>query len=774
MALSFLSDVLHFERKPDPRIPSLQFAIGKNETRGEKDPHSFSRPSGSKVLGDALGKYQVTEGELATYAERFLGRPTTRTEFLSNPDMQERYMRSKLQFLTSKGLDDEQVLAAHRGGFADFDVLPEKVEQFKGYVQKGIEFAKSFNEKRGAIDEVEEVPQEATTAGIIKETISEFNRRMDSFWEGTGLRPKTVGELKKSGLITTNLEVDLKQPDETPLPEGISFIDQFGVAAPIKRVGTEVVRAAKEAGAPIVETALSKLVAAVKNAGKSRQELERAFTEERARRAGEVSGVFEQQAGQKGFFGALSKLKGELVEKKPDFEELKLQQTDVDALFNQVQGFERLDVYERISAASGLQNLLEGRIPQQSQLSLLEDVFGKELVEAVLEKRPLLSKIGDTILDLINIPRALITSADMSAPLRQGIIFTLSKPITSSGAFKEMFKQAFSQKNFDAWMENLPKHPLFKEMRDSKLYIANFKKTPGLAAKEERFMTNLAQKIPVWGAVVRAAERAYVGFLNKMRVDVYTQLSTQMRQDGIATPDNLSSLANYINNATGRGSLGKAEPVAQFLNNVFFSPRLIASRFNMLNPIWYAQQTPFVRKEAIKNMAKFIGSGMSILGLAAGAGADVELDPRSTDFGKIRIGDTRFDIWGGFQQWVRVFTQLLSGQRKSTKTGDIIELSGKEYPFTSRYDVAERFLLGKLSPMPSLATELMRGQKIFGGDIVLTEEIAENSIPLYLQDMMEAIDEFGPEGIFITGIPAFFGVGVQTYTEKKGASKMTF
>jgi hypothetical protein len=307
-------------------------------------------------------------------------------------------------------------------------------------------------------------------------------------------------------------------------------------------------------------------------------------------------------------------------------------------------------------------------------------------------------------------------------------------------------------------------------MKDSGLYISNPNKiSEGLSGREESFMSNLAERIPLWGKLVQASTRAYVGYLNKLRVDVFTQLAVRFEKEGLATPANLKSLASYVNNATGRGDLGMFNQSSAALNNIFFSPRLIASRFNMLNPVWYAKQTPPVRKEALLNMAKFIGTGATILGLAKASGASVEVDPRSTDFGKIRIGNTRWDIWGGFQQWVRVFSQLAAGSKKTAK-GDIVPLNKDKYPFTTRLDVTGTFLRGKLAPVPSLIFELMEGQKMFGGDLTLTGEIAENTIPLYLQDMDDALKEFGPEAIFTTGFPAFFGVGVQTYEEKSKTS----
>ena len=569
-------------------------------------------------------------------------------------------------------------------------------------------------------------------------------------------------------------------------------------AIPTGKQAKSIVRAGEALITPI-----TKLINAIRSAKPVQKALEIAQTAERAKRAGAVSGIFEQQQGKAGYIQALGKLKGELVE-RPKFEPLKIipetspispelqplvkkvaegveptilpkdiiTQTDVDSLFNQIQVHKSLDVYEKVGALSGLDKLFKGELPQPNQLSLLEDVFGSELIEAVRTHRGGFEKFKDFMTELINVPRSLITSFDMSAVLRQGILFSTTKPKLGMAAFGEMIKQTFSPKNFESWLKDIPNNPLYKDMKNSGLYISNPTLiSGGLSAKEEKFMTNFAQKIPIIGSIVRASERAYVSFLNKLRVDVFTQLTNNFQKEGLATRENLKSLANFVNNATGRGDLGKLNRASQVMNTVFFSPRLIASRFNLLNPIWYAKQTPLVRKEAIKTFAKFLGVGMSVLTLAKLGGANVEIDPRSTDFGKIKIGNTRWDIWGGFQQWVRVFAQLATGKRKTTTKGEIVKLDPAKYPFESRLDVGQRFLAGKLAPVPSLIYELAQGQKLFGEKITLPKEIIENSIPLYLQDMGEAIDENGIEAIFTTGIPAFFGVGVQTYQAKSAVNR---
>lgn len=529
----------------------------------------------------------------------------------------------------------------------------------------------------------------------------------------------------------------------------------------------------------VADTALSRLVRAVKEAKPARKELEKLASAERARRAGAAAGVLEKAKGETAFFKAKGQLKGELVPEKPKFKAIRpeLGQGDIDTLFTQIQRNPDLDVYEKISAADGFSQLLKGEIPQPSKLSLLEDIFGKELIQETLNKRPALDKLKDLATEIINVPRSLMASFDMSAPLRQGILFTLTKPKSAIKAGQEMFRQAFSEKNYIQWLDDVKKDSFYKTMKEADLYIADSRRVSGgLAAREERFMSNLADRIPIVGRLTKASERAYTSYLNKLRVDVFTNTAAKFQKMGLTPKDNpelYQSLAGFVNNATGRGDLGKFNRVSQQLNTLFFSPRLIASRFNLLNPAWYLKQSPPVRKEAIKSFAEFVGVGIGILSLAKLGGADVEIDPRSTDFGKIKIGNTRWDIWGGFQQWIRVFSQLATGERK-TQQGKVIPLSKKKFPFETRLDVAERFLRGKLAPIPSLALEVFEGQKLYGEELKPLTEIQENITPLYLQDIGEAFEQLGPSALISVGVPAFFGVGVQTFEEKAKGNRFNF
>lgn len=399
----------------------------------------------------------------------------------------------------------------------------------------------------------------------------------------------------------------------------------------------------------------------------------------------------------------------------------------------------------------------------------IKQQFDLEQEKARLANRPWNEKAWDTAMDIWNLPKSFLASIDMSAPFRQGAILSVANPSAGAASFNEMFRQAFSEQKANEWLLKLRESPEYAVMKSAKLYIAE--PTTKLTAKEENFISNLAGRVPIIGKAVSASERAYTGYLNKLRADVFINGADRLREQGITpenNPDAYKQWANFINNATGRGNLGGMEMAAPVLNGLFFSPRYVASRVNLLNPVAYAKMPAPVRKMAMKNMISYIGFGTLVLALASAAGADVEEDPRSSDFGKIKIGDTRYDIWAGFQQIIRLIAQVTTGQRKSTKTGEITELNKDKFPNETRADVALRFGRSKLSPSAGTLANALAGETIVGEDVTIQGELVKNVVPLYLQDIAGIYEEEGPTGLTKTMIPAFFGIGVQSYSGKSG------
>ena len=144
----------------------------------------------------------------------------------------------------------------------------------------------------------------------------------------------------------------------------------------------------------------------------------------------------------------------------------------------------------------------------------------------------------------------------------------------------------------------------------------------------------------------------------------------------------------------------------------------------------------------------------------------VEFDPRSTDFGKIKVGDTRYDIWGGFQQYVRLISQVISGSAKSAATGKIRKLDGSGMFGQTRLDQVGKFLRGKLAPVPATFMNLGYGKDVIGNEVTPSQEALKVVTPLVVKDVTEAIKNKGVSAFFSIGLPATFGIGVNTISTK--------
>lgn len=517
-------------------------------------------------------------------------------------------------------------------------------------------------------------------------------------------------------------------------------------------------------GAETMETdPVKKVIAALKEAKPVRKVQEKLYSKERGARLARARAVGERVSGEKGFYAELGQLKGELP--KAEFESIrsKLTQDDINALFNLIKDSPLLSDWNKFPARMGLVKLLSGSVPTKNEIVLLNRIYGEEFTKALMDKRDLLAKMLDVGYEIANIPRAVMASFDFSAPFRQGIFF-VSRFRQFSNAFIGMFKQFGSEKVFKEVQASIYADPLFKLADEVGLSLTDMEGL--LTEREEKFMSSWAEKIPVVKYVIKASNRAYTGFLNKLRFDVFKDIVKKAELAGLEPKENIDltkEIAGLVNNGTGRGKLGGFERSATALNTFFFSPRLMASRLTLLNPVYYVRLNPFVRKEALKSLFGFLGFGLILIGLSKLIGAMVGMDWRSADFGKIKIRNTRLDVWGGFQQYIRIAGQLVTGEYVSSYTGKKITL-GEGYKPLTRFDILLRQVESKESPLFSFATALLKGQDFAGKKVEIPKEIAQRFIPMVVQDIYDLAKE-DPELLPLGALGAF-GFGVQTYEKR--------
>jgi hypothetical protein len=126
----------------------------------------------------------------------------------------------------------------------------------------------------------------------------------------------------------------------------------------------------------------------------------------------------------------------------------------------------------------------------------------------------------------------------------------------------------------------------------------------------------------------------------------------------------------------------------------------------------------------------------------------VELDPRSTDFMKLKIGETRIDPLSGFGQVVTFMTQVSMGQKKSMD-GEIVDVRGenKKWGEDSTFDIAAKFLRKKLAPIPAAVVNVYDGEDVVGNKATLATATAGLFIPLAAREVVETMTARGvPEG----------------------------
>lgn len=237
---------------------------------------------------------------------------------------------------------------------------------------------------------------------------------------------------------------------------------------------------------------------------------------------------------------------------------------------------------------------------------------------------------------------------------------------------------------------------------------------------EEEFPPTPFEKIPVIGRLYSASEVAFSAFARRNRADIADLYFRIAENSGIDMADKtqLRGIGTLVNSLTSRARLGRAEPVADVVNNVFFSPRNFKATYDVLTGHTFGlskEMTPFARKRAALNAIRMISGSAAILTIAnAVRPGSVDWDPRSADFGKVRVGSMKFDVSGGSASIATLASRLATNSFKSSTTGKIKSLGPEEYNALTRRDMVYSFFENKLSPAASVFKDIAKGETFEG------------------------------------------------------------
>lgn len=586
-------------------------------------------------------------------------------------------------------------------------------------------------------------------------------------------------------------DVPNEVPSKVPAPIK-TILDTAGIDSSKMDSTTAVNEARKIQGQQSTTASpIERLKDAISKSAEARPAQEVINAGERSRRAGMMTSV--ETPGVAGHFERQAKLAGEYP-KIPI--ESQLTQQDLDHLIDTVKNSE-LKPYEIQNAGSGIIKLTSGKQITPYESKLLGRVFGSDL-EQLIHLHGGLGVVGgvkNLLAESANLGKTMKAAFDLSAPLRQG------KGLITTTEFWNSFKSMVrSEEGFNTLQDGIKERPKFEFGNKAGLYLADVKE--GLQNREEQFFSKQIDNVPLIGSIKKGSERAYVGFLNKLRSDLFDHMTDRMESAGIKTYNEVKvgdalekhptkaarDVASFINNSTGRGSLGKLEKNAAELNTLFFSPKFQTSRLTMLNPKYYKDLHPYVRLQALRSLLGIAGASIITTELLKRAGAKVSYDPTSSDFMKARIGNTRLDPNAGLQQYIVAAARLIKGETTSISgktsklgTGVMPSKLGLVAGIGNKYNPS--LMESKFSPIAGFIDTLASGRtyspgglanKLYPNDLNKARLVNQIS-PMYIDDLIDLKKE-DPDllpGISLATLAAF-GDSLQTMDEPKPKSAFRF
>jgi len=333
---------------------------------------------------------------------------------------------------------------------------------------------------------------------------------------------------------------------------------------------------------------------------------------------------------------------------------------------------------------------------------------------------------------------------DLGAMLRQGL-WGISHPKKMVASIRSGFKAIKSETALQAIENQLNSRTINGKPASAIRSKAGLYMADTVTASEEAFVSKLMKKLPVFSHL----ERFTTGFLNTYRAEMFDWFAKKIPD---ATEKELKDWARWVNSTSGRSNI---KEVPDFFKVFMTSPRYTASRFEVLyrvlrsaNPLGDRANRQ-VLKEAIKTAGVIYGS-MKMMELA---GAEVTFDPESSDFMKVRVGDTVYDPTAGIAPSLRLILR------------SIIPLKRMKPPAFGQDPASQagKFAAGKASPVVSKSFGLATGSSLTGFDIPEDETGWEQWLPLVVAQAIKNIERDGAGKGVIKTLPEVVGIGANTY-----------
>ena len=390
--------------------------------------------------------------------------------------------------------------------------------------------------------------------------------------------------------------------------------------------------------------------------------------------------------------------------------------------------------------------------------------------------------ILDAVKGIANTSKALKSTLDNSFVGKQG------RKLFYKGVTETAFTPTGAKRSARTWLSTFVKShkilintfrgkPVMDELRaeiisDPKYDIMQ-KMGVATATIEEEIPTTWFENIPYLGIPFKAADNAFIGSSHWMRYKVakqYIDIAEKTKGD-LTSKEALKSQGQLINSLTARGDIGTKSQKPGLINALLWSPRMIKADIDLLTVHLFDKGfTKAARKQAAANLFSIIIGQAIVYGIASLIKPDsTEWDPRSADYGKIRIKNTRFDI-SVTAPLIRLAVRLvplLYGAKssiKSTSTGETIELNTGKFGAMTGLDVLYDFIENKKAPALGVIWARLSGNyKYTDKTPTVVGDLRELFSPLPVENVVELLDDEESANLLISIMADEYGVFTSTY-----------
>jgi len=267
--------------------------------------------------------------------------------------------------------------------------------------------------------------------------------------------------------------------------------------------------------------------------------------------------------------------------------------------------------------------------------------------------------------------------------------------------------------------------------------------------------------IRLFGKGFKASNVVFSGFQLRNRVDVFDLFSAMAEKSGEGT----EGLGKFVNALTARGRLGAAEPAANIINAPFFSLRKQAAAVESLFFYQIGKQDSFTRKRGAEAAIQQIALIALILAVSKAIDPDsVEEDNTSADYGKIKVGSSRFDPTQGRAAFFVLAMRILKEKYTSSTTGNVIEINSDEYNSMAATDLIGDFTQNKFSPFLNNLIYMINRKNREGERPTITSTFIDLYAPIGAKDIPELLNDPESANFIAVTLANFFGVQTNTYS----------